>query len=85
MYSKPTVYMYVSQKAVCAVCEQHFFPVCLPLALSQTVCNRRCEALATHSGKYLGWFPSECLGVPMECPPPNSLLLPLLIVAPSHL
>lgn len=26
MYSKPTVYMYVSQKAVCAVCEQHFFP-----------------------------------------------------------
>lgn len=62
-----------------------FSPVCLPLALSQTVCNRRCEALATHSGKYLGWFPSECLGVPMECPPPNSLLLPLLIVAPSHL
>lgn len=48
-------------------------------------CNRRCEALATHSGKYLGWFPSECLGVPMECPPPHRLLLPSLAVAPSRL
>lgn len=37
----------------------------------ECVCNRRCELLATHSGKYLGWFPSECLGVPMECPLPT--------------
>lgn len=38
----------------------------------ECVCNRRCEPLATHSGKYLGWFPSECLGVPMECPLPTN-------------
>lgn len=79
LITAPAIYM--CAQVTCGLREQHFLPVCVYslLALSQAVCVRVCvckrrrEALTTLSGKYLGWFPLECLGVPMECRPPPLL------------
>lgn len=46
------------------------------------VCLTGDVTLSPHSRKYLGWFPSECLGVPMECPLSTDSPLQLLTVSP---
>lgn len=94
LVAAPANYLHVCTSDLCdawttlspSVCVFPFSTFSNRMCVCVCACNRRRKALTAHSGKYLGWFPSECLGVPMECPPPpppTVSLLPFLAVALS--